>query len=170
LLFGLGTEDGSDLFGNFDLLLAGAARQLVGSELGQNLLERELDQGMVTIGGLGEDARRGGFSDVAETDLDAALGQLREDLMDRNRDAETACGGLADFALERIGQLEDDGAKGNGYRTRGGRRVFLDEFGAAGLGGGRGGKRLRLARVAIGSGLWGVEIGRSNVATSEEPL
>jgi hypothetical protein len=90
LLFGLWPENGDDFFGNIDFFLTGPARQLIRAQLRQDFLERQIDQRMVAVGGIGKDAGRCVPANFAEADFDAALGQLREDLLDGEVDANTA--------------------------------------------------------------------------------
>jgi hypothetical protein len=72
LLFGLRPKNGHDLVRDLDPSLARPAWQLFRTQLGQDFLERQIDQRMVTIGGLGKDAGRCGFSNIAEADFHAA--------------------------------------------------------------------------------------------------
>jgi hypothetical protein len=85
--------------------LAKAAWQLVGLELLQDLLERQIDQGMIPVRGIREDPGRGGFTEFPEGDANGALRQLREDLAGGNGNAQAAGRRLLGFTLERLGQF-----------------------------------------------------------------
>jgi hypothetical protein len=163
---GIGAEDWADIIGDVDFFLAGSAGELVGFKLAEDFLEREFDEGVIAVSCIGEDAGRRGFTDVAEADFDAALGELGEDLLERDGDAGAAAWGLADFAFEGIGEFKEDGAEGDGDGACGGRRSFMDELCAAVLLGEVGG--------GCGSGgeIWGS--GRlewwGGVTFTEQPL
>jgi hypothetical protein len=137
---GVGAEDGADVVRDVDFFLAGSAGQLVGLKLAEDFLERQFDEGMVTVGCIGEDAGRRGFTDVAEADFDAALWELGEDLLDRDGDTGTAAWGLADFAFEGIGEFKEDRAQRDGDGACRRRRAFMDELCAAVLLGEVGGR------------------------------
>jgi hypothetical protein len=138
LLSGLGAEDGADVLGNVDFSLVRSAWQLVGSQLGQDLLEGQLDQGVITVGGIREHICGGGLANLAKADLNAAVSQLGEDLWDGDGDANAARRWLANLPFEGIGKFQNNRAKRDADGTSRGRRGFGEEFGASGTGGERG--------------------------------
>jgi hypothetical protein len=112
-------EDRDNLVRHLDPLLAQAPGELVGFELLEDLLKGEIDQGMVPVRSVGEYSGRRGFAQFSEGDADDALRQLRQDLAGGHGNAHAAGGGLLDFGLEGIGELQD-------HRTQG----DLDQFAA----------------------------------------
>jgi hypothetical protein len=138
LLSGLGAEDGADILGNVGFSLVRSAWQLVGPQLGQDLLEGQLDQGVITVGSVRENTCGRGFANLAKADLNAAVSQLGEDLLDGDGDANAPRRWLANLPFEGIGELQNNRTKRDTDGTRRGRRGFGEEFGASGTGGERG--------------------------------
>lgn len=169
-----GAEDRGDVVGNGHRLLGGASGQLIGTKLGQDLLERKVHGDLVAVGCVREHAGRGGLAEFAEGDFDRAMGELGQDFVEGHGDLDTPGGGLSDLRLEAVGQFEDDGTERDLDGPFGGRGRSL--VAQAGSGFDRRGQRRCPGRrgVSLGrrrrGGFWRRTFVRAGFAFPEQPL